>query len=464
MLAPFRGVRYAPHRVSDLAKVTSPPYDVVGAAAATRLRDSDPHNVIRLTVPADDDAQRRPDDRYRTAGATMRRWIAEGVLVPDVAAGLYVYEERADDTGTRTGHQRGLIGALELSHPEAGIVLPHEDVVAAAVADRRKIMEATAANLEPIFLLYEGGGAASQLVDEMTETRQPMIEAVAGGTIHRLWAVTSTSQIAAVAADLAGRHAMIADGHHRYAAYLDIQARRHAGGTGRGPWDYGLALLVDSLAHPPRLDPIHRVIPRLPPTTAVKLARSAFSVRELPQGTDLPTALVRLRDASRGAGAGRDVGPGRDAGPGAGRDGRSSTGGDAGRDAGRDAGNRVAFLLAGDGRFYLLTDPDPAQLRAAVPAGRSERWQWLDAAVLHELLLGAVWRVHDDQTNVRVVHDDAPAAIQAALPGGTAVICNPPLVNDVLAVAVGKEKMPRKSTSFGPKPRTGLVMRSFAYG
>jgi uncharacterized protein (DUF1015 family) len=35
----------------------------------------------------------------------------------------------------------------------------------------------------------------------------------------------------------------------------------------------------------------------------------------------------------------------------------------------------------------------------------------------------------------------------------------PVSVGDVLEVAATGERMPRKSTSFGPKPRTGLVLR-----
>ena len=35
----------------------------------------------------------------------------------------------------------------------------------------------------------------------------------------------------------------------------------------------------------------------------------------------------------------------------------------------------------------------------------------------------------------------------------------PVAVADVLALAADGERMPRKSTSFGPKPRTGLVLR-----
>ncbi len=129
VLAPFRGVRYAPDRVSGLAEVTSPPYDVLGAAAAERLRAEDPHNVVRLTLPADGDGDGRPHDRYGVAGRTLREWIADGVLVPDPKAGLYVYEERAHDAagsrpGAWAGLQRGLIGAIALSAPAAGIVLP----------------------------------------------------------------------------------------------------------------------------------------------------------------------------------------------------------------------------------------------------------------------------------------------------------------------------------------------------
>jgi len=62
-----------------------------------------------------------------------------------------------------------------------------------------------------------------------------------------------------------------------------------------------------------------------------------------------------------------------------------------------------------------------------------------------------------------VVPGDAAAAVEAARQArGTAVICNPATAADVRAVAENGERMPRKSTSFGPKPRTGLVMRSFA--
>jgi len=499
VLAPFRGVRYAPDRVSGLAEVTSPPYDVLGAAAAERLRRGDPHNVVRLTLPTDGTGQgdSRPHDRYGVAGRTLRTWIADGVLAPDPNAGLYVYEEQAHDApgsrpGAWAGLQRGLIGAIALTAAAAGIVLPHEGVTPVVVAHRRKLMEATQANLEPIFLLYQGGGAASQLVDEVAQTQPPTIEALTDGVAHRLWAVTDPARVAAAAADLGCRQAVIADGHHRYAAYLELQAQRHAAGMGAGPWDHGLVLLVDSNAYPPRIDPIHRVVADLPPATAAELAESAFTVRTLPGGTDLGTALRVLRDAGhareisldRSAPGGSAPGesppgesppgesppgesaPGESA-PGESPPGESPPGGTAQNGTSLGASrNRTAFLLAGDGAFRLLTDPDPVKLAAAAPAapaGRSAPRLRFDTSVLHELLLGEIWQIRGDQSMVHH-HDHHDAAIDAATPGGTVVICNPPQVTDVLALAASGEQMPRKSTSFGPKPRTGLVIRSFAYG
>jgi hypothetical protein len=126
--------------------------------------------------------------------------------------------------------------------------------------------------------------------------------------------------------------------------------------------------------------------------------------------------------------------------------------------------DEVAFVVAGSGQAHLLTDPDPRQAEAAMP-GRSDRWRGLSASVLQELLLARVWEIRDDESSVQV-HHDAAGALRAAgqPPGGTAVLCPPLTAADVYAVAAHGERVPRKSTSFAPKPRSGLVLRSFAYG
>ena len=437
-LAPFRGVRYAQERVSGLAEVTSPPYDVIGQDTAQQLRDADPHNVVRLILPRQDPA--RPGEEYHDAARLLADWRREGILVAGDEPALYVYEQRLTGTAGDEGVlQRGLIGTVRLAPDAARIVLPHEDVMPGPVRGRQQLMEATQANLEPIFLLYEGGGSAdgrgaergpasvaTQLAAQVADTGTPVLSTGTGdGIRHTLWQVTDPVTLARIAADLAPRQALIADGNHRYAAYLRMQAERRAAGDGAGPWDYGLALLVNGDAFPPEIGAIHRVLPGLSPAEAVERAKSGFSVRVMPGGT---AALAAALDAL--ATAGQD-GP--------------------------------AFLVAGQGQAHLLTDPDPVQLEAAMPAGRSAAWRRLSTAVLQEFLLAALWGIQDDEQGVQVVHHDADRAIaQADASGGTAVIGNPLRAADVYAVAAGGERLPRKSTSFAPKPRTGLVMRPFA--
>lgn len=466
-LAPFRGVRYARDRVSGLAEVSSPPYDVIFRDKEDQLMAADPHNVVRLILPKSVPGQ--PGEEYRHAAESLRQWQAEGILVTDAEPALYVYEQAVigelNQDGAGNGAnaraaggadtwvnadgdyggmiQRGLIGALRLAPPQAGIVLPHEDVAPGPVAGRLQLMKATDANLEPIFLLYDGSQAgrqhwpagsdrmnsprsvATRLTDAAT-AREPLAEAVTSdGVRHRLWALTDAGDLAMIAADLAPRQALIADGHHRYAAYLRLQRQRRRAGAGAGPWDYGLALLVDSATYPPRIGAIHRVVPTLDIRDAAKLADAAFAVRQMPPG---PAGLAAATAAQAEAAA---TGP--------------------------------AFVLADAEHSYLLSDPDPKAVAAAMPADRSAHWRALPAAVLQKLLISRLWGLADDDRTVHVVHYDAQAAIQTAAEAcGTAILCQPMSPADVYEVAAQGEKVPRKSTSFAPKPRTGLVMRTFA--
>jgi uncharacterized protein (DUF1015 family) len=427
-LAPFRGVRYAQDRVSGLAEVTSPPYDVIFRDKEDQLMAADPHNVVRLILPRAEPGC--PGEEYDHAAESLRRWQDEKILVTDPEPALYMYEQSASDEAGPGWLQRGLIGALALAPPEAGIVLPHEDVSPGPVAGRLALMEATQANLEPIFLLYDGSGGYGATADIVAQTaaREPLISArTSDGLRHRLWAVNDAQDLAAIAEDLAPRQALIADGHHRYAAYRQLQARKRQAGSGSGPWDYGLALLVDSASYPPRIGAIHRVIPGLDLQQAAKLAGLAFAVQQLPGG---PASLRAVVSTLADAGA---EGP--------------------------------AFVLADAQSAYLISHPDHAQLAAAMPTGHSRQWQALPAAVLQQLLITRLWDLTDEDEMVRVVHHDAEAAVRSAQAvGGTAVLCNPMTPDEVYAIAGQGERVPRKSTSFAPKPRTGLVLRSFAQG
>jgi len=414
VLAPFRALRYG--RGVDLAAVLAPPYDVIDEAERDELARRSPVNVVRLTLPRADRSEGSPEAAYASARETLAAWRADGTLAVDDTPAVYVYEERSDGQV-----QRGLIGALGLTPAEDGIVLPHENTMAGPVADRLALMAAVEADLEPIFLVYDGGGAASRLVAGADE-REPDVEVTtADGITHRLWAVTDPGVLAEVADDLRGRRAVIADGHHRYATFLRYQADRHDAGDGAGAWDLGLAFLVDGSAFGPQVHAIHRVIPGLPAGEAARRAEGAFRVRELEGSLD--DALAELAKA--------------------GVDG-------------------TAFVVTDGSASWLLSEPAAEQLAAALPAERSEAFRRLDVTVAHLFLIRSVWGLEDREGVVDYRHD-VPAALEAArASGGCALLLNPTPVADVAAVAAAGERMPRKSTLFVPKPATGLVIRAFA--
>ncbi|MFH8410839.1 DUF1015 family protein [Streptomyces sp. NPDC018019] len=406
-LHPFRGLRYAPDRVSSLTAVTSPPYDVVVRPDGVRhLETADPYNIVRLILPQAPD----PATRHLQAAETLRRWRAQGVLATDDRPALYVYEQSKGGL-----LQRGLIGALDLDGP----VLPHEDVIPEVVEDRAALMREAAANFEPLLLSYVGqgtGNGATGVIERTVLTTPLLATTTEDGFSHRLWAVTDPDELAAVDKDLALRHALIADGHHRWATYQRLRAE-HPGGGAAGPWASGLVLLVDSARHPLQVRAIHRVLPHLSLDDALAGLDGAFRAR--PVEGPLDAALAALEET-----------------PGS------------------------AFLVSsGPERFCLLDRPDTELLDRTIRRDRPEAWRRLDATVLHSVLLDEVWRVRDHSSEISYLHSAGDAVEQAAKHGGTAVLLRPVLEQTVRQLALDGVTMPRKSTSFGPKPATGLVLR-----
>ncbi|MEU2425567.1 DUF1015 domain-containing protein [Streptomyces sp. NPDC007851] len=408
-LTPFRGLRYDPDRVGSLAAVTSPPYDVVVRPDGVHhLQSADPHNIVRLILPQ----AGTPSARTEQAADTLTRWQAEGILAADPEPGLYVYEQ-SDDDGML---QRGVIGALRVSEPSEGVVLPHEEVMPPVVADRAALMRATCANLEPLLLTYRGNGTTAEVVESVADRPPLLATTTEDGFHHRLWSITDPAETARVQSDLAHHQALIADGHHRWATYLRLRAE-HASPS---PWDYGLVLLVDTARYPLRVRAIHRLLHGLPVADALTAVEGHFRVRRL--DVPLPKAQEALADAAC-------------------------------------AGN--AFLLAGDGTFHLLDRPDPDLLARTIPADRPAAWRTLDATVLHTTLLEHVWHIPEDSpAHIAYIHDTAATVAKAERDGGTAVLMHPVREDVVRDLALQGVTMPRKSTSFGPKPASGLVLRA----
>jgi uncharacterized protein (DUF1015 family) len=342
---------------------------------------------------------RRFERPYLAVRDRLQAWRDKSYLRADEDPTLYVYEYTAEQTTVR-----GLIGLVGLRTEDEGVVLPHEDVMPAPVDDRTVLMRTTETNLEPILLVHEGSDKLRDLIDDATRTT-PLADFLAlDGSAHRLWAITSPDCHAQIAAELAGSTALIADGHHRYAAYLALQAELRGAGTpaDTSPWDFGLAMLVDQRGQALRVGPIHRSIAALTMSDLQDLSDERGD--ELDLHADRETAFAAL--------------------------------------AAVPASSEVASFVVSDGHAWAVL--------------RVKRTHDVDAAVLHETLFPA-WRVAEEQVGYHHSLDQAIHATTRA--AGLVVAVQPPSLPEVMATAARGIRMPRKSTSFSPKPRMGVVMR-----
>ncbi|MEU0715756.1 DUF1015 domain-containing protein [Streptomyces lavendulocolor] len=388
-LRPFRAVRYDPETAGELSNVICPPYDDIGPSHARALRRR-PHHLARILYSSEPHA----------AAGQLKRWMQRGVLVRDSTPALYVYQQQH---GTRVV-QRGVIGELDLSSGGSATVLPHEGVQAHVVGQRAAHMAGLRAQLEPLLLTYRAATASGSAVVDGVTKRPPLAVARIGRVTHSVWACTDRREQTVIARHLAGASALVADGHHRYAAGHRLSAEQP-----RGPWGQSLALLVDQATHPLQLTAIHRVVPGLEADKAAAAAADVMRVRPLPGGARLPK-------------------PGE-------------------------------LVLTGAGHAWALTDPDPRSLDDAL-TGRPAAWRSLSAAVADHLLLDRAWSVPDLLGAIRHVHDARLAAASVAAPGRGVAVLLPAISEETVRTLAGSGVLlPRKTTSFGPKPAAGLVLR-----
>jgi uncharacterized protein (DUF1015 family) len=229
-IRPFGAVRYDVSRAGPLQTLVAPPYDVISPEQRLEYLERSPYNVVHLTLP----------DAEEQAAGDFAGWREAGVLIDDEEA-LWALEQDyvgPDGVGRR---RRGLVASLKAQPYEDGVVLPHERTHRGPKEGRLRLLRAVRAQLEPIFLLYEGVAPFEQ------PDRAPDLE-VEG---NRLWRIPGTG----LAEWFADKALLIADGHHRYETTLAYAAE------GGSPW----MLVVLVSAEDPGLEifPTHRVVREL---------------------------------------------------------------------------------------------------------------------------------------------------------------------------------------------------------
>ncbi len=235
-LLPFRAVMLAPARVGD---------------------------------PASARALARP---YRDVSTRLMQWIDQGRATADTSPAVYLHEYTSGGLTVR-----GLVGALSVSRRAGPMadraVWPHEAIhpdQAGDLADRMLQMDL---NPAPILLVHHGAPELRELITHVSLARPDWRYLDRTGQRQRLWAIRDADVLTRIGMLLADSQCLLADGHHRYAAYLRLQ-QDHPGTA----WDAGLAMLVDQNDTPLFLGAIHRTLEGTTLAELTDAARTAGAV------------------------------------------------------------------------------------------------------------------------------------------------------------------------------------------
>ncbi len=440
-LAPFRGLRYDDD--VPLSEVTAPPYDAIDDELAAELRRRHRHNVVRLEravgtgrTAGSGTSGAGPGaglDPYARVARTYRDWLDRGVLRRDPEPCLYVYEQAYVEDG-EPRCQRGVLTALRLRPWDAGEVLPHERIHRPPVEDRLRLLRSVPANTSAVFGVAEREpDEVGRALDEVmrgppsTSFRDP------DGVEHRMWPAREGSVHDAVASGYREVPLLMADGHHRYTTALEHRAD-HPEVPGA---DRILTYVVGGDG--PVIRPSHRIVQADLGDVRGLLEGAGLDVRELVSAPGPPAAPDGARHILEPA------------------------------SAGLRGADRPAFVLltrsadVSDGPSVvasLVTVSDEQRTRRLRPAADAgEEARDLDATLLHGAL-HEVLGVDGGSDRIRLT-SDAEEALRAvaATEASAAFLVRPVTVDQVRRVAEAGGRMPPKSTSFHPKPRTGLVIR-----
>jgi uncharacterized protein (DUF1015 family) len=406
-IRPFRGYRYGPGQARDLTPVVAPPYDQITSAMQEQLYAMSPHNIVRVSYPADRRGPGETDDKYARADETLQAWRSQGVWAREEQPAIYPYTQTYR-AGGREVTRRGFVALGEVSDYARGVVLPHERTHAAPKQDRLRLLQATGADIGLLFMLT--ADPDGRLGAATTGDGEPIAEARdLRGEVHRLWRITDVASIAQVHALMAPASVIIADGHHRYETAVEY-ARRHPGREDKLMAFFaleapGLTILAN-----------HRLVHGVAGFSLTKLrenARRWFEVTELSD----PAGF-------------------------------------------RPTPARVGVVAGGEAAVFALRPDAAAQI--AWPPGTSAAWRQLAVSILHEGLLRPLLGIdhaaleagsHVDYTA------DQDEAVRAARAGccQAAFLIAPTTAAELQAVVRGGELLPQKSTHFYPKLLDGLV-------
>lgn len=408
-IRPFRGIRPAGDLAASIAAL---PYDVYSSSEAREIVRDNPLSFLKIDraetlLPEGTDIY--SPEVYQTARRTLDAMIEDGSFIQDNIECYYIY---ALTMNGRT--QTGLVGCASIDDYINGVILKHENTLAAKEADRVHHVDACSAQTGPIFLAYRPCIPLRRIINEV-KSRPSLYDFTSDdGVRHQVWKIDGPEYIDNIS-QLFEKipHLYISDGHHRAASAVRVgQMRRAAdpGCSGNEGYNYFLSVLFPS--DELRIYDYNRVV----------IDRN---------GCTFDAFLDKIKDGFKI----REVGT-------------------------------EAYRPAHKGEFGLYFRKNWYQLTVSPKLISDDPVKGLDVSILQDHILAPVFGINDPKTDPRIrfiggIRGLGALEETADASDGMAFSMYPTSMDELLSVADAGMLMPPKSTWFEPKLRSGLFIHRF---
>lgn len=429
-IIPFRGLRYNPEKIGNIASVVTPPYDVIDETAQARYYAEHPANIIRLELGLMFPEDTNNNNRYTRAAQYLEKWMEDETLIPEAKPSLYFYQQEFEFRGEKV-IRNGFVCGLKVEPYEKGNILPHEETLSKPKADRLQLMRATRSNFSSIFGLYsDEEKAVEKLFLAEIKGRLPDIDILDElGESHRIWVIDNPQAIDKISGFLASRPVYIADGHHRYETALEYSIEMKE--QGNSGFDYVMTTLVNVYDEGLVVLPTHRLVANM---TGFKLdafmkkLAELFIVELFKDKDNLGSFIAELEAKGK---------------------------------------TQNAFGMYNGKDLYILTLKNPEQAGSLLPKDKSHAWEKLDVALLDNIILDKMLGINEQkrrsQDNLAYSRSEQWVIEQVDNRNyQLGFILNPTRVEEIVEVAEARDKMPQKSTYFYPKVITGLILNNLS--
>lgn len=423
LIQPFGGNRYttSPGNL-DVSTRIAPPYDVLDQAEKDAFLARDARNFVAIDLPHMPPKTAGPWPVYEAAAKRMNDWLGDRTLTRDATPAIYPYYQKFTNGGVEFLRKK-FFARLRLEEFGKGQVFPHEQTFGGPKEDRLSLTKATAANLSPIFGLYEDAGNVIAGAINAALPAEPIAVGTLDGVESRMWSISDTGVIGDITRRMADKAVYIADGHHRYGTsllYREWLTQQRGPLPDQHPANFVLCVFCAMEDAGLLILPTHRVLPGKAVPTAALQADASLEVT--PLSATSPDEAVKLL-ATKGPQA-------------------------------------IALFNAAE-RSYVSVRPRDAQILRELEPGHSPAWRGLGLSFLHAYVLERVVTprlLGGTAPEIHYVKSAGAAVDEARETNGSVFLLQATTMTEMRDVCKAGDLMPQKSTYFFPKLASGMVI------